>query len=175
MTLSLLIQNFKSYDWVIFAAFAVNMVLFFRARRSADELYSLLHGMANDEPELEEIRDGQLAKMYGLRGRTSRAYALFANMTAIFPLLGILGTVIALLSMTGDLAAMETNFLAALTSTFWGLIASIIFKFLDSFISYKAESNEIYLSNFEATGKRYTIVESYAPDRASHEAKKYHN
>ena len=112
--------------------------------------------------------------MYELRGRSARLYAVYGNVTAIFPLLGILGTVIALLGLTGDLTAMEGSFLAALTSTFWGLIASIVFKFLDSFISYQAESNEQYLANYESTGKRYTVTRVYRADERDHEAEYHH-
>ncbi len=165
MTLSMLAENFKSYDWIIFAAFAANLVLFFLVRRTADELFGMLHASPEETEAAQEDRDARLAKMHGLRARSARLYAVYANVSAIFPLLGILGTVVALLSMTGELAQMENGFLAALTSTFWGLIAAIIFKFLDSFLSYKSESNELYLTSFEETGKRYTVTESYAADR----------
>ena len=178
MPLSVLLHNFGSYDWIIFAAFAANLAVFYFARKASDELYAMLHdGIETSESDAD--RDERLARMYGLRGRAGRLYAIYANVTAIFPLLGILGTVIALLGMTGNLDGMEENFLAALTSTFWGLIASIVFKFLDSFISYKAESNEVYLSNYEETGKRYTVIESYAPDLGAgvgdHEKTRYHH
>ena len=67
---------------------------------------------------------------------------LFVNLTGIFPLLGILGTVISLLGMVGDMTNVQDNFYGALTSTFWGLVFAIIFKFLDGIISAKIEDNE---------------------------------
>ena len=37
---------------------------------------------------------------------------------------------------------MQTNFFAALTSTFWGLVFAIVFKFLDGFLSARMEDND---------------------------------
>lgn len=72
-----------------------------------------------------------------MRNRTGSLYSLFVNLTGIFPLLGILGTVISLLGMVGDMTNVQDNFYGALTSTFWGLVFAIIFKFLDGIISAK--------------------------------------
>ena len=41
-----------------------------------------------------------------------------------------------------DMSNAQNNFYAALTSTFWGLVFAIIFKFLDGVISAKIEDNE---------------------------------
>ena len=48
------------------------------------------------------------------------------------PLLGTLGTVIGLINNSINADALQSNFLYALTSTFWGLIGAIIVKFVDS-------------------------------------------
>ena len=37
---------------------------------------------------------------------------------------------------------VQGNFYAALTSTFWGLVFGIVFKFLDGIVSAKIEDNE---------------------------------
>ena len=37
---------------------------------------------------------------------------------------------------------VQGNFYGALTSTFWGLVFGIIFKFLDGIVSAKIEDNE---------------------------------
>ena len=66
----------------------------------------------------------------------------FTKKSADVPLLGILGTVISLLGMVGDMTNVQDNFYGALTSTFWGLVFAIIFKFLDGIISAKIEDNE---------------------------------
>lgn len=48
------------------------------------------------------------------------------------PLLGTLGTVIGLINNSVNTDALQSNFLYALTSTFWGLIGAIIVKFVDT-------------------------------------------
>ena len=70
--------------------------------------------------------------------RASFFYTLFLNITAVFPRMGILGTVWSLMKLTGtdDISA---NFGMALRTTLWGLIFAIIFKLLDSLISPKLD------------------------------------
>ncbi len=52
----------------------------------------------------------------------------YSILTTIFPLLGILGTVCALLQVSSDFSDVQGNFLIALSSTFWGLVAAIVSK-----------------------------------------------
>ncbi|MCI7768453.1 MAG: MotA/TolQ/ExbB proton channel family protein [Oscillospiraceae bacterium] len=62
-------------------------------------------------------------------------YTLFLTLISIFPLLGMFGTVKALLEldMSQDLSVLQQNFFSALTSTAWGIIFSVIFKIVNSF------------------------------------------
>ncbi|MBQ7176180.1 MAG: MotA/TolQ/ExbB proton channel family protein, partial [Victivallales bacterium] len=76
------------------------------------------------------------------RSKSEQLYSWFANMTAIFPLLGILGTVISLLPMVADMENMQQNFFAALTSTLWGLIFAIAAKIADAPLAAKMEEND---------------------------------
>ncbi len=57
-------------------------------------------------------------------------YSLFLTVITIFPLLGMFGTVTALLgvNMAGDMAQLQNRFFDALTSTAWGIIFAITFK-----------------------------------------------
>ena len=57
-------------------------------------------------------------------------YTLFVTFISLFPLLGMFGTVRALLELdlSGDLEMIKIKFFNALTSTAWGIIFSIIFK-----------------------------------------------
>ena len=57
-------------------------------------------------------------------------YTLFVTFISLFPLLGMFGTVRALLELdlSGDLGMIKIKFFNALTSTAWGIIFSIIFK-----------------------------------------------
>ncbi|MBQ7113505.1 MAG: MotA/TolQ/ExbB proton channel family protein [Clostridia bacterium] len=64
-------------------------------------------------------------------------YSLFTTLVSLFPLLGMYGTVRALLGLglaAGDLQNIKANFFLALTSTAWGIIFSIIFKVAHAFV-----------------------------------------
>ncbi len=63
-------------------------------------------------------------------------YTLFITLISIFPLLGMLGTVLALLGL--DMSSAEAisnaknNFFGALTSTAWGIIFAVAFKIVNA-------------------------------------------
>lgn len=84
------------------------------------------------------ITSEESAELSKRSDRASFFYTLFLNITAVFPLMGILGTVWSLMKLTGadDISA---NFGMALRTTLWGLIFAIIFKLLDSLISPKLD------------------------------------
>lgn len=65
-------------------------------------------------------------------------YTLYANITAIFPLMGILGTVCSLIGLSPS-ADTSNSFFTALDTTIWGLIFAMVFKIADSFISSKLD------------------------------------
>ena len=73
------------------------------------------------------------------------SYSLFVTLITIFPLLGMFGTVRALLSLNlGDETTIlnaRNSFFDALTSTAWGIIFAIIFKVVNAVISKYAEDN----------------------------------
>lgn len=62
-------------------------------------------------------------------------YTVFITLISVFPLLGMLGTVIALLSLdlSGDTEALKGNFFQALDTTMWGIIFAVIFKIINAF------------------------------------------
>ena len=64
------------------------------------------------------------------------SYTLFITLISIFPLLGMFGTVKALLDldMSAETSALQNNFFSALTSTAWGIIFAVAFKVLNSFV-----------------------------------------
>ncbi len=66
-------------------------------------------------------------------------YQIYANLTAIFPLLGIMGTVAALITVA-DSADLMSNLMVALTTTLNGVIWAIIFKCLDAVLSAPLDS-----------------------------------
>ena len=146
---SVIFMNFWGYDLIIFIAAVLTGVIYYKLRESADKLYIKLHltvfvpdgGASGKEAEndISVIRETDIVTM---RNHTGKLYSMFVNMTGIFPLLGILGTVVSLLGLVADDTDVTGNFYGALTSTFWGLIFAIIFKFMDGIISAKIEDNE---------------------------------
>ncbi|MBQ4424765.1 MAG: MotA/TolQ/ExbB proton channel family protein [Lachnospiraceae bacterium] len=142
-------KNLFGFDLLIFIAAILNGVCYYFTRRYTDELYKTLHLVIfvpshrqNPEAVARAIRSMDEDKIVALRKRSEGLYSIFVNVTAIFPLLGILGTVVSLLPMVADMSDMQQNFFAALTSTFWGLVFAIIFKLLDGFLSSRIEDND---------------------------------
>ena len=142
-------QNLLGFDLIIFVAAALNGVCYYFARKNANRLYRKLHMIVfvpsrRNDPESvsKAIRDIDEEQVVAMRKRSESLYSVFVNVTSIFPLLGILGTVVSLLPMVSEFADMQTNFFAALTSTFWGLVFAIIFKLLDGFLSSRMEDND---------------------------------
>lgn len=65
-------------------------------------------------------------------------YSVYANITAIFPLLGILGTVAALIHKSGNEDMLE-NLMVALETTLLGVFMAIISKCFDPVLSGAVE------------------------------------
>lgn len=121
--------------------FIVNFGVYWLARRMIIALEHMIYPKTNR-------RDGVLAELsitddesLKLRESTCRAsmwYSLFVNITAVFPLLGILGTVMSLMNLSGT-DDLSSNFSSALLTTFLGLIAAIFFKLIDAWISSRLD------------------------------------
>ena len=105
---------------------------------------------------LDNIREYEVV---ALRRKEMRAYHVFINFIMIFPLLGILGTVVSLLPLVNGLgqAQVQTNFFAALTSTLWGLVFAIIFKILDGLLSGSIEDNESSVSLYLSRNNDFSV------------------
>ena len=75
-------------------------------------------------------------KIFDSYRKINMNYTLFITFISIFPLLGMLGTVIALLGLDmSDAEAISNakeNFFGALTSTAWGIIFAITFKIINA-------------------------------------------
>ena len=147
--ISVIFMNFWGYDCIIFLAAVFTAFIYYAVRRSSEKLHKKLHltvYVPDDElsqyeaaDEIAELRENDVLTM---RNHMGKLYSLFVNMTGIFPLLGILGTVVSLLSLVTDMHDVTGNFYGALTSTFWGIVFAIIFKLLDGIISPRIEYNE---------------------------------
>lgn len=142
-------KNLWGFDLIIFLTAVLNGVCFYFARLYTDQLHKKLNLVVflpshKQRPEAlaKAIKDMDEGSFVALRKKAEGFYSVFSNVTAIFPLLGILGTVVSLLPMVAALSDMQQNFFAALTSTFWGLVFAIIFKLLDGFLAARLEDND---------------------------------
>jgi chemotaxis protein MotA len=148
--LRIVFSNFTWVDALIIVLAAANGVVCALARRQALRLYNTMHQSkympswrGSRAPLADSVRAVDEEGIIEMRDRALTFYTVFVNITAIFPLLGIFGTVWSLIPMVENLADMQQNFFAALTSTFWGLVFAIAFKLLDGFLlSAKMDDNE---------------------------------
>lgn len=147
--ISTVFMNFFGYDFFIFIAAAVTLVVYFRLKKAVNELSEKMHptihisnGVDSSKQVHKEIYSMKEDDVVNMRKRMGKLYSVFVNLTGIFPLLGILGTIISLLNMVSSFNDVQGNFYGALTSTFWGLVFAIIYKFLDGIISARIEDNE---------------------------------
>ena len=142
-------SNIIGYDGLIFLLMFANIAVFVIAGKRIKSLYNAMHrkvyapAVAESVMDLDrDLRDLSEKQIDEMRETAVKWYTLYGTITGIFPLLGILGTVTALLGMVGDGTDVTGGFFAALTSTFWGLVFAIVFKFMDSFISPTLEESE---------------------------------
>lgn len=146
---SVIFMNLWGFDILIFIAALFNGFVFYMVKTNSDKLRGKMsHTVyvphfritrADADKQVSELREEDVI---GLRDTINTFYSLFVNITGIFPLLGILGTVVSLLGLVSDMENVTGNFYGALTSTFWGLIFAIVFKFLDGLVSPVIEGNE---------------------------------
>ena len=147
--LSAIFMNFFGFDMIIFLAARLNGAVCYFLKKNADKLHGMMnhniyvpHFHLSRAQTNEQVANLREEEVIALNSSAGRLYSLFINITGIFPLLGILGTVISLLGLVSDMDNVTGNFYGALTSTFWGLIFAILFKFLDGVISPEIESND---------------------------------
>ena len=79
----------------------------------------------------------------------SASYTLFITFISIFPLLGMGGTVLALLKLDEKIISNAQNsFFDALTSTMWGTIFAIVFKIINAIFTTYIEDSIKKLSDY---------------------------
>lgn len=140
---SVFIRNFLTFDFLIFLLAGLNFFLFVRSARRARAFARLLKpvgylpGGLQDKARLDRHYSKYLTSegeqdLLDSYAKLLSNYTLYENFTAIFPLMGLLGTVLSLIPMASSgVEAQSALFLAALTSTFWGLVFAIVFKALN--------------------------------------------
>lgn len=159
---SVLWKNFLTYDFLVFLFAIATAAMLLLTLKRASALFNVMNkivylpekdSMRIVDDALKNVREFDVVY---LRRKMMASYSLFSNFIMIFPLLGILGTVLSLLPMVTTLGQtqMQANFFSALTSTLWGLVFAIVFKAIDGYVSGRVEDNEnavqLYL---QRTGK----------------------
>ena len=121
---------------VIVVVGIVNAIIFFIVRSKINNLHTLVqswtyygfHGEGTDDVK-KLVESSDSAALW---------YTLYANISAIFPLMGIFGTVCALLNSSPG-SGVTDNFFVALDTTIMGLFFAILCKVADSVISSKLD------------------------------------
>ncbi|MCM1164420.1 MAG: MotA/TolQ/ExbB proton channel family protein [Lachnospiraceae bacterium] len=128
-------------SFVILIACVVNVLVFLAVRKNISRLENTVRpkiDRRNGVTARLALTDSESSELAECSGRATGAYALFTNLTAVFPLLGILGTVTSLMRLSGA-DDLSENFMSALSTTFWGLVCAIGFKIADSFITARLD------------------------------------
>ncbi|GKX28036.1 hypothetical protein SH1V18_05160 [Vallitalea longa] len=147
----IIFKNLLGYDGLIIILALVNLFYILpKLKKSNAKLEHSLHPTIYIPIQqiIDSIRKNNdseidLHLLRKLKEEETKCYHVFVSITTIFPLMGILGTIISLLrlvSFSSD--TIMLNFTTALTSTFWGLVCAIIFKAIDGTISPKIAFND---------------------------------
>lgn len=143
-------SNIIGYDGIIIVLTIINIfIIVFPTRILSKKIESILKKVVYlpitaliGKIKKSEKDHLDLHELSLLHEKEERLHQVFVSITSILPLLGILGTVIALLSSSAaDINVLKVNFTSALTSTFWGLAGAIICKVLEGVISPVIEQN----------------------------------
>lgn len=131
------------------AAICVLFVLCWRLSRELHNDLSPRERRANPNeekkrPETREERRTYEDMIVEKRDRMNLLYSLFANFTSALPLLGMLGTVVSLIALAGNMEEQTIavdRFFTALYTTGLGIFFAFIYKALDAVISVKVAAN----------------------------------
>lgn len=126
----------KAGNWIIFVVAVINGVIYFWTKREikkADNMYNPKSDKVNGVSAGMQWSRKEISELKAMRKRLITIYAWYVNITAIFPLLGILGTVAALVTYSDE--TMMENFMVALSTTLLGVLFAIIFKSIDAGLS----------------------------------------
>lgn len=177
----ILIDNFLRFDFIIFLLGGLNGFLFVKTWITSKTLYQVLNPdcwIPGGDRSLHEVQEKFACRsdetfetdIIKLRRKMNTYYVIYENLTAVFPLLGLLGTVVSLLPLVSNMGDIVTGlFFSALTSTMWGIVFAIVFKALNGYLSSGIEDNEknieIYLQrNTDRLRKGRSEAEKPKPD-----------
>lgn len=126
----------KAGNWIIFTVALINMAVFLLTKiaiKEADNMFNPKSDKVNRVSARMQWSPEEISKLKNMRKGLIVKYTWYANITAIFPLLGILGTVAALVTYS-DVTMIE-NFMVALSTTLLGVLCAIFFKGIDAMLS----------------------------------------
>lgn len=152
-----IMANFFKFDFLIILLAMLTGYIYYRCWRYARDLNRILQPKGNlamgsgGQEAINRHFDYYLddrgeSRIIEQRQRMDQGYIFFLNLVAVFPLMGLLGTVLALIPMV---EALETNFFfMALTSTFWGIVFAIVFKILNGPLQALVEENAALINTY---------------------------
>ena len=147
-------RNLLGYDTIILILGIGLGVIYGRCRRYTNRIYNHFNYVDRTRGlrQSSKMAFGQITRpeealstneLLTCREKMNASYAFFTTMTSIFPLLGMLGTVISLIPMVTAIGTDAQGLIfEALTSTLWGIVFAIFWKFMDTRISYRISDNE---------------------------------
>lgn len=167
--IQLILKNLMGYDSIILALALFNgFFIYPKARRASQNLNDQLQpktfvpiALLMARVKGEDTQPLNLNSLQSMRADEMRYYSLFDAVNHAFPMLGMLGTILSLLSMltlAGDQVVLQ--FTSALTSTFWGLVFALIFKGFDALLRTVVEQNDENLKLILDRVDHYARVEA---------------
>lgn len=126
---------------IIIVLAIINLLIYVQTHVKIRQLDRIVHPNGNLRFKVQSattITDDGCIALSKSSDIAAACYTLYTNITALFPLLGIFGTVVSLMKSSGA-DTLPDNFSMALTTTAAGLIAAMFFKILDSFISSRLD------------------------------------
>lgn len=174
---NLIASIFYKYDnYIIFLLFLANLAVFFWIKLvKIRTMESTLNPKGSKKWRVAvsaDLSPAEAMKLEKVRDSLQTWYSFYANITAIFPLLGLLGTVAALIKYSSTTDMME-NLMVALTTTLFGVFFAIVFKVLDPVISSKID---VCIDDANAVLRRASGEElrNYVPEqKAGHTEQKH--
>ncbi len=148
----------------IFLLAIANAYIFYQAYKNIKELKtelfqgdSLLKRYFNEKTSTPEKLEDRIltnfTKWEQMYQKSTRWYHLFTTIIAVFPLLGIVGTVWGIIPTLSDLSQINASFSLALVSTLLGVIFSVFYKVCEGLISgdYALVSERVTLLTEDVT------------------------
>ena len=131
MIIAKLLKSIISTDFYILLFAIVAFFIGLKVKKDVNTVDDKIYDWEEISEELYHNPE-KVTKIFNRYKKLNRNYTLFITIISIFPLLGMFGTVIALLRIGSSDAEILSNarnsFLNALTSTTWGIIFAALFK-----------------------------------------------